>query len=626
MADAQEVDKDGTVSKARKFDARDFRYLAEYVNDEYDRRKTERGDRERAWKDIDRQIAMEPEVSFKYIVENGTRKIDAKKAWMAETELPLQAQALEVLTADARRLMFPDTGLFFRAHAETTDEYLKRVEFQSIVMGDETEVPSRITQDNADKLVEGFLSNIYDQTDFETRIDRINAESFKYGMGVGRGRMETKNVYIHEARGVRKDTQRLPVLAPCSIKNLYLDKPISSMHSAQVLGQAHIAVDYMKFENLALAASKGSDDPKNENGGWMPQNIKNIIPDDKGYVTVLEMEGDIVVPRKTVRSIVIPGAIITVVRGKTGGDKDSSAVVRFRFRQSPFSSYLLFPYHYESADDSYPIGPLMKGRPVQMLATDAANRLLDCAMLNILPPVGWDRSDSYFASQGGPAIYPGALWGTTDPNSIKAHAEIGGDPSALASMFTQSLSLYAELTGVLPGRLGAQTNSHTTAFAKDAELQRGAVRTVDYVHSAGKGPMVRWLDMSYRMGRDALKANEKIRFYIDSYGGFVEIDKSHLPDAACFDWLGAGGPQDANQRMQNKVNAALLAVKLDQANLAMGKPSHLNMNSLIDEVMREGGWLDLDAVTEGSSNLAAAQVGPGPAVAAIQNLTQQQPT
>mgnify|MGYP003341375521 CR=1 FL=1 len=36
--------------------------------------------------------------------------------------------------------------------------------------------------------------------------------------------------------------------------------------------------------------------------------------------------------------------------------------------------------------------------------------------------------------------------------------------------------------------------------------------------------MTRWLDMAYRMGRDALK--EKISFYIGAYGGWVEIDKS----------------------------------------------------------------------------------------------------
>jgi hypothetical protein len=408
MPDVHEVDsQEGTASK-RKFDKSDWKYIAEYVNDERDTRKNDRKDRERAWKDIDRQIAMEPEVSFKYIIENGTRKVDPKKAWMAETELPLQAQALEVLTADARRLMFPDSGLWFRAHGETTDEYFDSVDFQSIVKGDEIEVPSRITQDNADKLIEGFLSHLFNQTDFTSRIDRVNAESFKYGMGVARAKLETKNVYIHEARGVRKETQRIPVLVPCSIKNVYLDKPVSSMHTSAVLGQSHIAEDYMRLENLILAASKGSTDPNNEDGGWMPSNLKGIVPDKNGYVTVLEMEGDIVVPRKTVRSVVIPGAIVTVVRGGKGSNGlDTNGVVRFRYRKNPFSTYNLFPYHYEGADDIYSTSPLMKGRPVQILATDAANRLLDSSMLKILPPMGYDRSDPYFAQQGGPGVFPG---------------------------------------------------------------------------------------------------------------------------------------------------------------------------------------------------------------------------
>ena len=624
MADAKEIDTQGNVSKKRRFDARDFNTLADYVIDEYNTRKDKRKDREKAWKDIDRQIAMEPEISYKYIVENGTRKIDPKKAWMAETELPLQAQALEVLTADARRLMFPDTGLWFRAHGETTDEYFNRVDFRSIIKGDEIDVPAKYTQDNADKLIEGFLAHLFNQTDFTGRVDRINAESFKYGMGVARGRIETKNVYIHEARGVRKETQRIPVLVPCSIKNLYLDNQVSSMHSAQVLGQSHIAVDYMKLENLHLAASKGSSDPYSEDGGWMPQNLKNIVPDDKGYVTVLEMEGDIVVPRKTVRSIVIPGAIVTVLMGgKDTGGKTTNGVIRFRLRKYPFSSYILFPYHMEGASEIYPTSPLMKGRPIQMMATDAANRLLDCAMLKIQPPIGYDRSDPYFAQQGGPAVFPTAQWGTNDPNAIKPHTEIGGDPQALASMLQQALSFYAELTGVLPGRLGAETKSHTTAFSKDAELQRGAVRTVDYVNSVGQGSMTRWLDMAYRMGRDVLKG--KISFYIDAYGGFVEIDKEMLPDQASFDWLGAGGPADNNQKLQNRTNAALLAVKLDQANMAMGKPTRLNINNLIDQIMRDGGWIDLDAVTNGEAQLSAAQVGPGPLTAAIQNFGLEQP-
>ena len=56
---------------------------------------------------------------------------------MAEMELPLQAQALEVLTADARRMKFPDTGSWFRAHGQMTDEYLDQNDFKSFVLGDQ---------------------------------------------------------------------------------------------------------------------------------------------------------------------------------------------------------------------------------------------------------------------------------------------------------------------------------------------------------------------------------------------------------------------------------------------------------------------------------------------------------
>jgi hypothetical protein len=66
---------------------------------------------------------MVPDVSHKKL-PNG--QVDANKMWMAEMELPLQAQALEVLTADARRMMFPDSGPWFRAHAQVTDDYLSR--------------------------------------------------------------------------------------------------------------------------------------------------------------------------------------------------------------------------------------------------------------------------------------------------------------------------------------------------------------------------------------------------------------------------------------------------------------------------------------------------------------------
>ncbi len=620
MPEAKEIE-DGKETSKRRFDLRDWNYIADYVIEEKTRRKTARKDREKCWKEIDRQVAMEPELAFKKLA-NG--QIDTRKRWMAETELPLQAQALEVLTADTRRMLWAKS--WFNAHAKVTDEYLAKVDFKSLLAGDEAEVPSQINQDNADKLVSGFLLHLFGETfndeDMYTRVDRINAESFKYGMGVGRARKYRKNLYVKARNGMRKETRIVPVLAPCSIKNLYLDDPRPSMHSAQLLEPAHIAEDYIKLENLQMAANRGSTDPDDEDGGWMPKNLKDIVEDDKGYVTLLEMEGDIVVPRKTTRSMVLPGCIVTVVVGGQSGGKTTSGVIRFRWRQSSKPSYLLFPYHYEGTDEPYPTSPLMKGRPVQIAATDAMNRFLDSAMLKIAPPVGYDRTDMMFAQNGGPLIAPFELWATSDPAAIKAHTEIGGDPGVMTAAIAQLINLYAELTGVLPARLGAQTISHTTAFAKDAELSRGAVRTVDYVNTIGNGPVTRWLDMAYQMGREEIGSRESVCFYIQEYGGYVEVTQEQLPDYATFEWFGAGGPAEEAQKRQMKISSLTLAMQMDQVGAAMGKPPKVDLDAAIAQVLREGGWTDIDALIQKqqAAPLPTMQPGPGPATAALQQL------
>jgi hypothetical protein len=207
---------------------------------------------------------------------------------------------------------------------------------------------------------------------------------------------------------------------------------------------------------------------------------------------------------------------------------------------------------HESADDAYPTSPMMKGRTVQTTATDAVNAFLNSAALKNSPPVGWDRNDQVFASAGGPEIYPSAMWGSTE--GIKVHNEIGGDPGAMAQAALQFIALYQQLTGSMPARAGAPTVSHTTAYAKNAEVNLGSSRITDYVQQTGEGPMIRWLDMSYRMGRDALKGSESLDFYIEAYGGYVEIDKSMLPDAE-FDWFGSQGPQSRQAQAQAKLNA-----------------------------------------------------------------------
>ena len=139
----------------------DFDHIADYICEEYSRRKKDRKHLDHVIGEIDRQVSMRPDRSHKMKVgENGlpTAQLDPDKAWLPEIELPLQAEALEILTSDARSMLFPDSGTWFEARAALTDEYLERADFDAIIAGDLNEVPSKITQDNADKLAAGLLN------------------------------------------------------------------------------------------------------------------------------------------------------------------------------------------------------------------------------------------------------------------------------------------------------------------------------------------------------------------------------------------------------------------------------------------------------------------------------------
>lgn len=614
QSEVREVEE-GKVSKKRRFDSRDWSVISDFVKDTLDTRKRERKDLEKAWKEIDRQVAMKPEISHK-LNADGTPNMD--KAWMPELELPLQAQTLEMLTADARRMMFPDSGPWYQAHAALTDDYLDRVDFQSLIAGDRNEVPTRIDQDAADKLTAGIIDHWHRQYDFFGHIDQINAEAFSYGMGLGRARLVNKRVFLHTAKGVVNLNQRIPILVPVSIRNTYIDDSQHRlMNEGHWVGPSVVREWRQLFSDIALAASKGSKDPENENGGWMPKNLSGMGPEkDDGTVQVIEMEGDFIVPRKTTGDLYIPNAIATVVTGRKGKNPHKQ-VIRFRFRETGGSSFIQFPYHVEKLDTAYPSSPLLKGRPIQKTAVDALSRMIEAAALNTQPPLQYDKDDTTFALQGGPKIKPGANFATTgDVTPLFI-----GDPSSLFQIYIGLLQQYADVTGINAPRLGAQTVSHTTAFAKEAELQRGTIRTIDYVRSTLKGAMTQWLDMAYTMGR---KNVNEMSMYIDSYNGWVEIDKQKLPDDVTFEVHGAGGPQEEAAQQQQRLQSMQLALQLDTTAAQMGvEPSLLqNMPQVIDHVLRQGGWTDVDVLLQAAQQ-TDVEGAPGPLAGIVSQQVQQ---
>ena len=304
------------AKKTTRFDARDFALIAEYVSDEYNRRKRlrEESKLDKHMADIDRQLAMRPETSYKL---DSKGREDKNKAWMPEIEPELQSQTLEVSMADARRLLFPaDNQPWFRAHGAMTDEYMARVDLKGLILGDENDIPSRVDQDAIDQLVAGAINHWHRQYQFRDHIDLINAEAFKYSVGIGRMRSVRKKVIMDTTKGFVADDQVIPVLVPRSIKQTYLDdRQTSLMNEGFDIGPGTIFLSQINYDDLKAAANLGSNDPERDDGGWMPKYVKNVTPDKKNSVQLIEWEGDLVVPRKVTDSIILERPVVTIPIG-----------------------------------------------------------------------------------------------------------------------------------------------------------------------------------------------------------------------------------------------------------------------------------------------------------------------
>lgn len=545
-----------SVRAKRRFTSEDRKQIALMIHDEQKRRENARADREKVWKEVDRQIEMIPRIQHKMLPGG---QPDPKKAWMAEVELPLQAQTLEVLTADARRFAKPDSGPWFVAHAAMTDEYLERVS-PSLIAGDSSEVPSELTQDNIDKLVQGWHDHNHRQYDFWGNIDYLHAEAFKYGAMVATGRNVRKSVFYDTTRGIVKRDQMVPMLIPVSIWRTYLDDTKHALNREGIdIGPSIHSVKTQRFEDIAIAAKRGGTDPDKEQGGWIPEGLKKLKKDKSGNVNVIEAEGDIIVPRRSTRSFTLPNTIATVAFGDGPPE-----LVRLRFRKQSMSSFIYQLYNPEDLSSAYGPSPLTKGMPVAMAASDALSRLMDWAALNTQPPVRYSPDDPQFRKDGGPLLYPGAQI----PSLGDVEALLIGDGGALLQVYLNILSQYFDLTGTQAPRLGAQTVSHTTAFAKSAELQRGLVRTLDFSKSSMTGFFPRWLQMEYDLGSEF---TGKKTLYLNEYGGYVEIERNDLPEFSTYEVFGAGGPSEEQERTALQFQAIQFATQIETLKVQLGQ-------------------------------------------------------
>lgn len=587
-----------------------LRKIAEHIVDEQRSRKDRRkkaGHDER-WNEVDRQLRMEPEKSHKQ--DSHGRPIKGLE-WLPETELPLQAQTLEMLMADTRRLKFPKNRDWFQARAALTDKYLENYSKAGGVIPGSTGQSGNegVTQDDADRIAQAVVAHWHSAYDFRANMELIDADAFKYGYGVGRLRPVRRSIlHLSAVRDASDDT--IPVLVPRNARQVFLDDSQHAlMHEGEFLGPNIIQCKTMKLADIKAAAQNDS--------SYVASECKRLAADKNGEIEVIEIEGDLVVDVGN-EVIIEKNIVVTVGVGSKDG-ASTSAVIRTQNGEG-FSTYFVSHYQQETSASAIGSSPLVKGMPIARICAQIMNRLLESGQLKNGPPIGFNRDDPTFAASGGPVIHPYALLETTDP--LQVYDEVGGDPGVLFEVYQGLTSMYWDVTGVTPARLGAITKSHTTAFAKDAELARGESRTVDYVNSSLEGPMTRYLELAYRMG---MKYWKKRTVYIPQWNEFAQLSRGHLPETVKFMAIGAGAPAEEQAKFQSKFDSAQAAIQLDQLGAQMGKPPKINIDALIEKILEEGGWQDVSEITvenEAEGGTVGAQGGalPGISTAAPQPL------
>jgi len=590
--------------------------LATRIVQEARRRKANKSDAHRRWKEVDRQVNMNTITSS---TQDGTAAVRA--GWMPEVELGLQAETLEITQADCRRLMFPDQRDFFSVYALMEDDIVNGlVEDAGLVAGIDADtqqllktVGRNVTEVDGDTYNEinaAALRHVNRMYRVRDVWDMLNASAIKYGEYHARV-MPVKANVMHAVMGGhdRRNAPRIPALIPRSAWDCFPDDNQHAMMNEGVyIEPSMIEWTWRRLPDLKRAAMRGGTQFGSANGGWLKRAVANIEPlvgsgAGRDLVQMVEEEGDLLIPMDQGKDIFIPNAIVTVLVGQ-GGPK----VVRLRKREYEFRSYISGYYGRHSVDSLDSLSPLILGASTSRVAVEALNTMMAAAALDVRPPVSFDGSDPRFMATGGPVIEPGALWNTV--GEVKTH-DIG-DISSMLQLYSALLGQYSNSTGVNAPRLGAQTKSHQTAFAVGSEGERGLVRTVDYVRQQQYGPMAEWLQKAQIINRREMK-NQPI--FLDKYEAYVMVGGSSLAEVSTFDVHGASAPLKEREDEAKKLQAITLAINLEAQKITLAQatgvqPDTLNIDELQRTVLRDGGFNNVDEMIP--DKRTADETGPTP--------------
>ena len=517
--------------KKRKILRKDWQKVEEFLKKELANRKTAsfRKSHESKWKEIDRQIAMEPMKKFSPAGK------EMPPSWQSAFELGELSKASEVISADVIRLIFPQSRTWFETHVKpsmTVDPQTGR---------QKTDVNPEM-QKKADGLLRSLMAQQHMDFGLRARVKLSVKEALHHGGCVATSVWEEQNK-IHDGVGI--ETAAAPVWVPHSMWNCYPDSSPSVIPGGSIFytGSMFITSYMPRYKVLAL---KGE--------GYMNLDTKRI-PKRKNTNKDVETEdvelvtyyGDLVIERDD-GSIYLPNSKAMTANG---------VIIYYAPNELPFPEVIYTGYERQDVRDPYFTSPIVKNSPIQKLATIMANKFVDSVDLHTTPPIVYDGNDPYMVQNGGVNMWPGAQ--TASKGSNKFQEVKVGDPKAAMAGLQLALTKLEEGTAVNALRSGGTDSDRKTATEVTKTAQGAEIRTVDFVGELEPSALRPFLYMQHELN---LRNMKSYSFYCSEKGlpDFITITDKDMPKIAHFEIVGSKGVLGEERRAQQMTAVTAFAL------------------------------------------------------------------
>jgi hypothetical protein len=501
----------------RRIDKKDWQSVTQFILDEVKTRKASkyRIRQERIWKEVDRQVAMDAP-------SRAPNDPEASNDWRNAVELGELSRASEVISADVRRLTFPNTRSWFDPHTDVPPE-----------QADTGEVVINATlQTRLDGRQRAFMTQQHLDFGFKSRIDLSVKEALHHGSYVATAEWES---VMGITDGIGVSTVSAPVWKPHSMWNCYPDPSVDGNNT--FYQGSMIIVSYKPLYQVKRLKSR---DPKypyfNLNKVEKRSNPRtNIEPTEDVELTTYY--GDLVIPRASGKDILLLNSRAVLANG---------LIIHYEPNQFTYPPIIYNGWERLDVRDPYYVSPLVKFSPTQTLGTLMANRLADNIELKTAPPVIYDSNDPDFAMNGGPDISPGSKSGTKGTANYQVLNDIGDPAAALAGteFFIGQLEAGTKVDRV---RSGVSPGTEQTATEVVKQSQNAELSTIDFVDKHEMHGLRPFLYMQDHLNRENLKAYNFYNQEMDA-PDFEVMKKKELPKNIHYEIVGSKGLLGEEQR------------------------------------------------------------------------------